>query len=152
MSRIRLVTVIKAPTERCFDVSRDVDVHLGSMQSSNERVIGGVTSGMLGPGEEVTWRARHFGITWRMTSKITNYERPYRFVDETQRGPFASFRHEHRFKQQGKTTIVFDVVDYRLPLGPFGALANAVFVGSYLHRLIGERNQYVKATAEGMSR
>jgi ligand-binding SRPBCC domain-containing protein len=41
-------------------------------------------------GDTVTWRARHFGIAFQMTSAITDYERPIRFVDEQQRGPFSA--------------------------------------------------------------
>ena len=32
--------------------------------------------------DEVTWSARHFGVPWRMTSKIVEYQRPDQFVDE----------------------------------------------------------------------
>lgn len=151
MSRLCLVTMIKASAGYCYDVARDIDVHLGSMQSCNEAAIGGVTSGLIGPGEEVTWRARHFGITWRMTSKITEYERPARFVDEMQQGPFACFRHEHLFEQQDETTTMVDVIDYQLPLGPLGAIANAMFMGRYLRRLLEDRNGHVRATAEAQS-
>src|SRR5437667_12407456 len=31
-------------------------------------------------GETVTWRARHFGVPWTVTSKITALDRPSRFV------------------------------------------------------------------------
>ncbi len=30
-----------------------------------------------------------------MTSRITDFDAPWRFVDEMVRGPFARFRHEH---------------------------------------------------------
>ena len=40
-------------------------------------------------GQTVTWQARHFGLPFRMTSKITEYERPTHFVDEQVSGPFA---------------------------------------------------------------
>jgi len=33
-------------------------------------------------GDQVTWRARHFGIVFQMTSAITEYQPPKRFVDE----------------------------------------------------------------------
>jgi ligand-binding SRPBCC domain-containing protein len=33
-----------------------------------------------------------------MTSRITEWSRPERFVDEQVRGPFAAFRHEHLFE------------------------------------------------------
>lgn len=60
-----------------------------------ERAISGVTSGLIGLGEEVTWRARHFGIPFTMTSKITALDGLRRFVDVQQRGPFHRFHHEH---------------------------------------------------------
>lgn len=75
-------TRIAAPPAAAFDASCDIDLHLESMRSSGERAIAGVTSGRIGPGEQVTWRARHFGVRFRMTSRITAYERPSRFVDE----------------------------------------------------------------------
>jgi ligand-binding SRPBCC domain-containing protein len=69
-------------------------------------------------GDTVTWRARHFGITFRMTSALTEYQRPIRFVDEQQRGPFRRWWHEHTFESaaEGKTLMV-DVVEFRSPLG-----------------------------------
>lgn len=120
MSRLELRTTIRAPKQCCFDVSRDIDVHVASMKSAGERAVGGVTTGLIGLGEDVTWRARHFGVTWRMTSRITACDAPTRFVDETVRGPFAAFRHEHQFEQHGDTTAMLDVVDYGYHSGSSG--------------------------------
>ena len=66
MTAITLHTEIAAPPERCFDLSRDLDIHVRSMEHSSERVVGGRATGMLGLGEEVTWEARHFGtvLAW----------------------------------------------------------------------------------------
>jgi ligand-binding SRPBCC domain-containing protein len=148
MSVLKLTTDIEAPAERCFDLSRDIDVHAGSMVASRERAVAGVTSGLIGLGQEVTWKAQHFGIRWRVTSRITEFDRPSRFVDEMRRGPFASFRHEHHFEQNGAMTTMVDVVDYRLPLGPIGVIADAVLVGRYLRHLLEVRNRYIKQAAE----
>jgi ligand-binding SRPBCC domain-containing protein len=60
------------------------------MTRSNEQAIAGVMSGLIGPDEEVTWEARHFGLRVRMTSRITEYDRPRAFTDEQVSGPFAS--------------------------------------------------------------
>ncbi len=94
MGLVHIVTDIAAPVEACFDLSRSIDLHLESMAATRERAVSGVTSGLIGGGEEVTWEARHFGIYWRVTSRITAFEPPHRFVDEMVRGPFALFRHE----------------------------------------------------------
>lgn len=68
MGHIELVNHIAAPADRCFDLSRDIGVHQESMRFSQEVAVAGVTAGLIGPGESVTWEARHFGIRWRMTS------------------------------------------------------------------------------------
>lgn len=148
MHHLELTTQIKAPIEQCFDLSCNIDVHRDSMAASSERAVAGITSGMIGLGEEVTWEARHFGLRCRVTSRITEFERPSRFVDQMQRGPFTTFRHEHRFEKDGVTTTMVDVVDYRVPLGPLGVVVDAVLVGRYLRRLIEVRNRHIKHAAE----
>jgi ligand-binding SRPBCC domain-containing protein len=142
------VTRIDASIEVVFDLSLDIDAHLASMSESGERAVAGVTSGQLGLGETVTWRARHFGIPFTMTSKITAWERPRRFVDEQVRGPFRSFHHEHRFEALDGTTTMTDRIRFDAPLGPIGRLVERVVLGRYLHKLIAERGQYLKAEAE----
>ena len=144
---LRIVTDIAAPVERCFALSRSIDLHLESMVASKERVVGGVTSGLIGAGQEVSWQARHFGIQWHMTSRITAFEPPHRFVDEMVRGPFAVFRHEHRFEAHGGGTRMTDVVDVRLGWGPIGPVADLA-AAAYLRRLLTIRNGVIRRKAE----
>jgi len=127
----------------CFDLSRSIDLHLESMIASNERAVGGITSGLIGEGEEVRWEARHFGILWRMTSRITEFEPSHRFVDEMVRGPFASFRHEHVFDPHGNGTKMTDVVEFRTGSGPVADLV----AGAYLRRLMATRNTAIRSSA-----
>jgi ligand-binding SRPBCC domain-containing protein len=139
---------IDAPIEVVFDLSLDVDAHVASMSESGERAVDGVTSGLIGPGETVTWRARHFGIPFTMTSRITEWERPHRFVDEQVRGPFQTFHHEHRFEHAGGTTTMTDRIRFDAPLGPIGRLAERLVLSRYLEKLIEQRGRYLKAAAE----
>ncbi|MGO4878380.1 hypothetical protein ACEN2P_17390 [Pedobacter psychrotolerans] len=60
MAVIILKTQIAAPIEKCFDLCRSIDLHLKSMQHTDERAIDGRTSGLIGFHETVTWKARHF--------------------------------------------------------------------------------------------
>ena len=68
-------------------------------------------------GQTVTWQARHFGLPFRMTSKITEYERPTHFVDEQVSGPFAFWWHEHRFEEQHGHSLMTDLVRDLVPFG-----------------------------------
>ncbi len=144
MPVFRIVTDIAAPVEQCFDLSRSIDLHLESMIASKERAVAGVTTGLISEGQEVSWQARHFGIQWRMTSRITEFEAPHRFVDEMVRGPFASFRHEHRFEAHAGGTRMTDVVTFGVALGPIANLP----VGLYLRRLMTIRNAVIRTKAQ----
>ena len=148
MPRIELSTAIDAPVERCFDLSRDVDVHLSSMEYHRERVISGVASGPMELGDEVTWEAQHLSWRWRMTSKITEYERPLHFVDEQEKGPFARFHHEHRFERQDDGTLMLDVVAYEAPMGSVGELVTRLILDRYLRQVLNARNEHIKKVAE----
>jgi hypothetical protein len=68
MRSIRLDTVIAAPIGECFCLSLSVDAHAASMHASGEQAIRGVTSGVMKLGDQVTWRARHFGIVLQTVS------------------------------------------------------------------------------------
>jgi ligand-binding SRPBCC domain-containing protein len=143
------VTDIAAPCETVFDLSRDIDAHVASMADSGEKAVGGVTGGHIGLGEHVTWKARHFGIVWTMTSQVTEFDEPRRFVDEQTRGPFRRFRHEHLFEPTANGTRMTDSITFDAPFGPIGRLAEAIALGRYLPRLISERNAFLKKQAEG---
>ncbi|RUQ05965.1 SRPBCC family protein [Curtobacterium sp. HSID17257] len=144
----RVVTEIAAPVERVFALSLDIGAHERSMADTDERAVAGTTTGTIGLGESVTWRARHFGIVWSMTSRITALEAPGRFVDEQVRGPFARFRHEHRFGPSAGGTRMVDEIVFRAPLGPLGWLAERIALARYLPRLIAARNASLRDELE----
>ena len=148
MRCIRLETVIAAPAG-CFALSLSVEANTASMRGSRERATGGVTSGILKLGDTVTWRARHFGIAFRMTSAITEYQYPSRFVDEQLHGPFRRWWHEHTFTATANgTTVMTDVVQFQSPLGPLGCLADRLVLDRYMPHLLRQRSTWLKTTLE----
>ncbi|GAL82656.1 uncharacterized conserved protein [Algibacter lectus] len=100
-------------------MSRSIDLHKISTEQTNEEAIAGKTSGLIGMNESVTWRAKHFGIYQKLTSKITEYDRPNYFADEMVKGAFAEFKHEHHFAESNGGTLMIDFFDYKSPLGDF---------------------------------
>jgi ligand-binding SRPBCC domain-containing protein len=150
MPEFHLRTLIAASPETCFDLERDVGVHEASTNGTGERAIAGVTSGKMDLGDEVTWEARHFGLKLHMTSRIVAFDSPRALSDEMQRGPFAYWRHQHRFERQDGGTLMVDDVQFSSPLGPLGALVDAIILRRYLRNLLRDRNAYIKKVAEGM--
>lgn len=148
MQTITIETWIAAPPERCFDAARDLDLHVKSVAHTNERAVGGLTSGLIELGEEVTWRARHFGVTQHFTSRITAFDRPHYFQDGMQRGAFKSFVHDHHFEGDGTGTKMTDVLVFSAPLGILGRIAEALMLRGYLERLLRMRAATIKEACE----
>lgn len=146
MPVIRLETVIPAPPEACFELSLSVDAHTASMGPSRERAVAGVTRGVLRLGDTVTWQGSHFGLPFRLTSRITEYDPPRRFVDEQVRGPFARWHHEHLFEKCADGTRMIDVASYASPAGPLGRLVDRILLERYMTRLLVQRNAWLRET------
>jgi ligand-binding SRPBCC domain-containing protein len=148
MPTIKLATSIAAPIDRVFDLARSIDLHTNSTSSTGERAIAGVTSGLIGPSQEVTWRARHFGVWQSLTVRITAFERPTHFADTMLRGAFRSMEHHHYFEPAGSGTTMRDVFSFQSPLGVLGRIADSLFLTRYMKSFLIERNRVIKATAE----
>jgi len=148
MPTIRVATDIGAPPTRCFDLARSVEAHVESATGTYEHAIAGVTNGLLGLGDEVTWRARHLGVTQVLASRITAFDRPHHFQDSMVRGAFAHLVHDHLFVAAPGGTKMVDVLDYAAPCGPLGRLAERLFLTAYLGRFLRQRAQVLKRLAE----
>ncbi|HYD22568.1 MAG TPA: SRPBCC family protein [Flavipsychrobacter sp.] len=148
MATIILCTDINASAQKCFDLSRAVDIHLQSTRHTSERVVAGRSSGLFELGDVVTWEAKHFGIKQRLTVKITKMEAPHFFEDVMQKGAFKSMRHEHHFEEKGGKTIMKDVFCYETPLGIAGNIFDALVLKRYMTRFLILRNEVIKKVAE----
>ena len=148
MTVIELTTDVNAPIERVFDLARDLDLHARSMAHTSERAVAGRRTGMVDLGDTVTWRARHFGLWWSLTSRITAVDSPVRFEDVQEHGPFAWFRHEHRFESVGRATRMHDRWEHRSPLGPLGRLVDHLVLDRYMRSLLVTRNAALRRAAE----
>ena len=145
---IELVTRIAAPIERCFDLARSIDLHTASTGWTGEQAIAGVTSGLIGPEQEVTWKGLHFGVQITHTSKITAYERPKHFQDCMVRGSFRSFCHDHFFDVHNDVTLMKDAMQFEAPFGVVGLLAERLVLKKHMVGLLLRRNQHIQRVAE----
>jgi ligand-binding SRPBCC domain-containing protein len=145
------ITIVRAPIERTFDLARSVEVHLAGNVHCGEQAFAtaGVTTGLVGLGEQVTWGAKHFGIWHQLTSKIVQMDRPRQFQDVIIRGIFPYMRHDHFFRVLPNTeTEMRDVFAFAAPLPILGLLAEFLFLRRYMRTLLRERNAAIKQIAE----
>ena len=148
MAYIRLETFVNALIELCFDLSRDLDVHMASSGQSGERAVAGVTSGMVKLGDEITWEATHFYVRQRLTSRIVAFEQPHMFVDQMLQGPFKFWRHKHLFEACNSGTLMIDEVNFASPFGVLGRIVDMLYLENYMRNFLLRRNAHIKMVAE----
>ncbi len=110
----------------------------------------GVTHGLIGVGQRVTWRAKHFGVWHNLTSEITAMDRPNYFRDTMIQGAFRLMNHDHFFRRvsDGETEMR-DVFCFGAPLPVLGRVAEIVVLRRYMQSLLRERNSVIRDVAEG---
>lgn len=148
MPIIILETYVKAPIGMCFDFARNVEIHTKTTSQTQERAVGGITTGLLKKGDEVTWEAIHFGVRQRLTAKISEMTKPHAFTDVMVKGAFHSFSHTHEFIEHGRGTMMKDIFQYKSPLGIIGQLADKVFLEKYMRNFLVSRANELKKIVE----
>ena len=148
MPVIQISTEINAPIERVFDLCRSIELHQASAGKSGERAVAGVTSGLIGQGETVTWEATHFFIRQRLSVRITVFDQPRFFEDEMIQGAFRRFTHQHFFEPVAAGTKMSDTFDFDSPFGLLGQIVDRLFLAGHMRRFIMARNKVLKEVAE----
>ncbi|MCS3843080.1 SRPBCC family protein [Microbacterium sp. AK031] len=146
MARFTLERVIRATPTEVFAAALDPALHVESMARYDETMVKGPDGGVFTEGSTVTWRARHFGVPFHLSSVVFDIDPPRRFCDRQAKGPFGAFHHEHVFEVHPQGTLMRDTITFRSPFGPIGALVDRLFMREYMRRLIDERGA-VLATA-----
>jgi ligand-binding SRPBCC domain-containing protein len=109
----------------------------------------GMSSGLVaGAGSVITISFRPIPLlplrlTW--DASITDFRWNDFFCDEQQRGPFRYFHHCHRIRDEIRDgapgAVVSDELEYELPLGPLGNVANTLGVKSQIRALFAYRQK-----------
>ncbi|MDT4968983.1 MAG: hypothetical protein QOJ64_3720 [Acidobacteriota bacterium] len=151
MPIITAETLIHAPLELCFDLARDTEIHCLTTANTEERIVDGKSVGLLELGDVITFEAVHLGVRQKLTVRITEYQRPHRFVDEMVKGIFKSLRHVHEFEAREGGTIMRDTLEWKSPLGVLGTLADALMVERHMQKFLNDRNRELKRILEAGS-
>ena len=148
MPKIITTTKVDASIEIVFDLSRSIEFHAYTQAHRNEEAIEGKTSGLINLGETVTWRAKHFGISQKLSVEITKFNRPYSFRDTMLEGAFKRFDHDHIFEQHNGLVKITDIFDYDSPLSFFGKFFDFLILKRYMTNFSIQRNEAIKRVIE----
>ena len=78
-------------------------------------------------------------LRWR--TLITDYEKPYRFVDQQIKGPYSLWHHTHKFEEKDGGTLIHDNVTYAIPFGIIGQLIHIIYIKYDIHHIFEYRHK-----------
>jgi ligand-binding SRPBCC domain-containing protein len=139
MPHLTVETFIKAPPHRCFDLVRTGVQTARSAHRGAEYPVE--------TGDTATFKSRALGISIRVVMKAVAADRPNLLVDEMISGPFKMFKHRHEFIPTTDGTLLRDSLDWTLPFGAAGRLADALFIRRLLRKTVTKRNAELKKIA-----
>jgi ligand-binding SRPBCC domain-containing protein len=90
------------------------------------------------------WVRPVLGLKMNWLTEITQVREPHYFVDEQRSGPYALWHHEHSLTPTEKGVLMTDLVTYKLPAGPLGAVAHSLFIRKQLEGIFRYRRSALK--------
>ncbi|GAB3928323.1 SRPBCC family protein [Mucilaginibacter myungsuensis] len=84
-----------------------------------------------------------FGIKMDWMTEITHVKDGQYFVDEQRFGPYALWHHQHHFKEIPGGVHMTDILNYAIPYGPIGTLANAILVKKQVEKIFEHRRKAI---------
>lgn len=92
------------------------------------------------PGMLITYVVKPLlGIGMRWCTEITHVKDKSYFIDQQMFGPYNMWHHQHHFKEVNGGVMMRDIVNYGVPLGILGQIANAIIVKSQLKEIFDYR-------------
>ncbi len=95
-------------------------------------------------GTIIDYRLRLFGLPVNWKTRIDRFEPDVRFIDIQLAGPYRRWHHLHEFEAIAGGTRMRDVVNYEIPFGPLGRLAERLLVGQTLDKIFSFRYQAIE--------
>ena len=98
----------------------------------------------LRAGSLIRYRLRWHRLPMRLTTEISAWDPPCRFVDRELSGPCALWNHEHSFVEEGERTLMRDRVIYALPFAWAGWIVHRATVRRDVERIFNFRAEKMR--------
>ena len=84
------------------------------------------------------------GIPVRWQTEICKVDNQNYFTDRQLIGPYKVWEHTHTFTEVANGIMMYDIVNYQLPLGFIGNMVNAIIVKRKIESIFGYRKQVLE--------
>jgi ligand-binding SRPBCC domain-containing protein len=84
------------------------------------------------------------GIKLNWVTEITHVRDRQYFIDEQRFGPYALWHHQHHFELVDGGVKMTDILNYKVPYGFIGDIANAIFVENRIDEIFKYRIKAVE--------
>ena len=97
------------------------------------------------PGMIITYKVSPlWGIKMNWMTEITQVKENEYFVDEQRFGPYALWHHQHHFKEVDGGVLMTDLLNYAVPYGFVGRIANKLLVASQIKKIFDYREEAIE--------
>jgi len=97
------------------------------------------------PGMIITYKVSPLlGIKLNWMTEITHVQEGKYFVDEQRFGPYALWHHQHHFEEIKGGVHMKDIINYAIPYGFIGRIANSILVENEVRGIFDYREKKVE--------
>ncbi len=145
INRLERQKLIPTGIKECWDFFKD-PANLAEITPDEMgfKITSPPHKGKMYPGQIITYKVSPvLGIPINWMTEITSVNAPFSFVDTQLVGPYKVWHHQHHFQETENGTLMTDIVNYSIPLGPLGSIADVLFVKSKLKAIFDYREKKI---------
>ena len=157
MGHVQVSNLIPASRDDVFKYILDLQKLAGDLQPAIElsiALVDGTALPNVVVNAEIPLAVRRLGITAHGLVRIEKVQAPSELSYCQDAGWFRNWRHTIKLEehQDGKTpsTLMVDLVDYRLPFGVLGTLSDDLFFNRNLSQILTDRAARIRAHFEAI--
>lgn len=103
-------------------------------------IVSELDSDKMYPGQIIAYKVSPIGgIKMNWVTEITHVKDHEYFVDEQRFGPYSLWHHKHFIKPINGGVEMTDIIDYKVPFGFIGDIANSILVKKQLQGIFDYR-------------
>jgi ligand-binding SRPBCC domain-containing protein len=144
---LRFETLIPASLDKTWDfftsplnLAKITPPEMGFVVTSDYKANDKVYAGMI-----ITYKITPLlGIKMNWMTEITHVKEKEYFIDEQRFGPYALWHHQHHFKEVDGGVLMTDILNYAIPYGFIGRIANSLIVAKKIQRVFEYRGKAIE--------